>query len=229
MTKPFICVGDDDQTYFVKGKAAGRRSLIAEFVCGRLAESFGLPVAPFEIVEVDERLVEMSRLPDAAELGRGLAFGSKSVRHAQDLHFHQVSRLDLNLRKDVLVFDWWVRNGDRCMTERGGNPNLLWSSLNERLVVIDHNLAFEEDFDRTSFAANHIFSGCINEVFNDLIEQINYAKRLNETLVTLETILDAVPEDWWWAGEGVPALLSREKIRKVLGSVNSKGFWSIEK
>lgn len=38
-------------------------------------------------------------------------------------------------------------------------------------------------------------------------------------------IQDAVPEDWWWAGEGVPALLSREKIRKVLSSVNSKGFW----
>lgn len=27
---------------------------------------------------------------------------------------------------DVLVFDWWVRNEDRHLTEMSGNPNLLW-------------------------------------------------------------------------------------------------------
>lgn len=28
ITRPFICRGEDDRTYFVKGQGAGRRSLI---------------------------------------------------------------------------------------------------------------------------------------------------------------------------------------------------------
>lgn len=32
VTQPFICVGDDGETYYVKGAGAGRRSLVSEWV-----------------------------------------------------------------------------------------------------------------------------------------------------------------------------------------------------
>ena len=54
ITKPFYCRCEDGQAYFVKGHGAGKQSLIAEYMGSRLARSFGLPVADFEIVEVPQ-------------------------------------------------------------------------------------------------------------------------------------------------------------------------------
>ena len=50
VTQPFICRGEDDQVYFVKGRGAGRRSLICEWIAGQLGRLLGLPIAPFGIV-----------------------------------------------------------------------------------------------------------------------------------------------------------------------------------
>ena len=36
VTKPFICRGEDEEIYFVKGRGAGKRSLICEWVVGNL-------------------------------------------------------------------------------------------------------------------------------------------------------------------------------------------------
>lgn len=226
MTKPFICRGNDDQTYFVKGKAAGRRSLIAELVCGKLAQNFGLPIAPFEIVEIDQRLVNLSHLTDARDLGRGLAFGSRLVPHVQELQFNKIAEIDHTLRNDILVFDWWIRNGDRCLTSKGGNPNLMWDMLNSRLVVIDHNLAFEADFDKKNFTATHIFSNSVSAVFGDLVERNQYELRFRNALGNLEEILDSVPEEWW-SDEGVLALIDRTNIRNVLNAINDAKFWKV--
>jgi hypothetical protein len=52
VTRPFICRGDDGHVYFVKGRGAGMRSLICEWIAGQLGRRLGLPIAPFEIVEV---------------------------------------------------------------------------------------------------------------------------------------------------------------------------------
>ncbi len=49
ITKPFFCRCEDGQTYFVKGNGAGKQSLIAEYVGGRLARALGLPVADFKL------------------------------------------------------------------------------------------------------------------------------------------------------------------------------------
>lgn len=58
MTRPFICRGDDGEIYFVKGVGAGRRSQICEWVAGKLASAFGLPIAPFRLLDVPEELIE---------------------------------------------------------------------------------------------------------------------------------------------------------------------------
>ena len=42
ITKPFICRGEDEHIYFVKGRGAGMRSLICEWVVGNLAIKLGV-------------------------------------------------------------------------------------------------------------------------------------------------------------------------------------------
>lgn len=77
MTRPFICRGDDDNVYFVKGFGAGRDSQIKEWIAGNLALTFGIPLAPFRIVTVSEELTDLMMPGDAADLGSGPAFGSQ--------------------------------------------------------------------------------------------------------------------------------------------------------
>ena len=36
ITRPFICRGEDGHIYFVKGRGAGKRSLICEWIAGNL-------------------------------------------------------------------------------------------------------------------------------------------------------------------------------------------------
>ena len=69
-------------------------------------------------------------------------------------HMPQVDALT---RKDVVLFDWWVHNADRTLTEKGGNPNLLWDLQHSKLAVIDHNQAFDTDFDQHRFVELQFF------------------------------------------------------------------------
>ena len=67
MTRPFICRGEDNNIYFVKGVGAGRRSQVCEWLAGNLALELGLPIAPFRIVDVPFALAENN--PQYSELG----------------------------------------------------------------------------------------------------------------------------------------------------------------
>lgn len=227
VTLPFICRGEDDHTYFVKGKGAGRHSLIAEYICGRLAQAFGLPVADFEVVEVPEMLIRASMLPEIAELGAGLAFGSKALQHVQELRHHQLGSVSSQICKDVLVFDWWIRNQDRTLTAKGGNPNLLWDQTEKQLVVIDHNVAFDATFNPKTFAENHVFAGFIPQVFEDLAERANYQARLQHAFAEYDSACDNLPSEWWWIDDGVPALFDKVAVRTILGTINHENFWRI--
>lgn len=227
VTRPFICRGEDDCTYFVKGHGAGRPSLIAEYVCGKLALAFGLPVADFEIVEVAPELIEWGGIEDAQDLGAGLAFGSRTLPHVQEFNYAMLPDVDVQLRKDILVFDWWVHNGDRNLTEKGGNPNLLWDQDANELAVIDHNQAFDPDFDPLLFSQTHVFHQDLPFVFGDMVERMAYQARLAGAFAELEQACDTVPPDWWWVDQGVPANFDRESARATLERYTSNDFWRI--
>lgn len=227
ITRPFICRGDDDVIYFVKGRGAGRHSLIAEYVCGQLATSFGLPIADFALVNASKKLIQTSLMHDIGELGSGLAFGSKSLSHVQELDFQQSHTLNQRTCRDVLVFDWWVRNSDRTMTEHSGNPNLLWNQDEQQLIVIDHNTAFEIDFDRQAFAKNHAFASLLPIIFADLAERASYIQRIEHSLLTFDSACDNVPLEWWSVDDGVPALFDKDAVKLLLSNYKQDSFWSL--
>lgn len=226
-TEPFLCRGEDGNLYYVKGKNAGRRGQVAEWLGSSLALFFGLPVAPCVIVEVAPELIAISP-SEWQELGHGLAFGSLAIRSTMEVNVANIERVPIQTRQDLLVFDWWIRNEDRTLTEHGGNPNLLWNTEHEKIVVIDHNLAFDAHFNARDFLACHIFREEWNSVTQDWIMRADYADRMKRCLVELETIWDRMPDEWSWLGEGVPLAFDLNAAAQILNMCNTKELWELE-
>lgn len=227
VTQPFRCRGEDGAIYYVKGRGAMRHSLIAEYVCGHLARSFGLPVPEFEVVEVPSELIVWSSIAGIADLGVGLAFGSRALPHVQELSVSHLPRVDKALRRDVLVFDWWIRNADRTLSEKGGNPNLLWDQEHSSLAVIDHNQAFDPDFDAQAFAVSHVFHADLSDIFDDWVEQERYCVRMVRVFDGFDQACDNLPPEWWWVDDDVPASLDRNAARTMLTRFLDNDFWRI--
>lgn len=229
ITKPFICRGEDGYVYFVKGRGAGMRSLICEWIAGQLGQRLGLPIAPFEIVDVPQELLSIAMRDDLAQLGEGRAFGSRKVQ-VVELSPSHVGYVPEDIQRDVLAFDWWVRNGDRSLGETGGNPNLFWDVDRESLVVIDHNQAFDPGFSVRDFADLHAFRGEFHVLFGDWVVQQRYVERFLTALADWGAICNTVPPEWWFADveRTVPTDFDVEAARQLLMRCQTNGFWSLE-
>lgn len=225
-TRPFLCRGDDEHWYYVKGRGIGLRSLLCEWIAGKLALAFGLPIAHFEQVIVPQALIQTALRRDLSDLGAGPAFGSRRHDFAQELTVSHLDLVDPVVQQDVLVFDWWVHNQDRTLTEKGGNPNLLWSQEHSQLVVIDHNQAFDPDFNEASFLGQHVFAAQASRVFKDLANRAYYAARLEAALEMFDAACDEVPDEWWSVDHGVPADFDRTAVRRLLERFDEDSFWS---
>ena len=230
VTKPFICRGEDDGIYFVKGFGAGRRSLICEWVAGRLAVRLGLPVAPFAIVQIPEALISLGSRPDLAELGVGKAFGSRKVSVVEVSRSH-ITHVPVALQRAVLAFDWWIRNADRTLSDEGGNPNLFWDVELQQLVVIDHNQAFDEDFSEKIFCQLHVFHEQIDTLCGDWVLRQQFCARFDEALAGWEEICNTVPAEWWFVDpeQTIVTNFERDKIRHLLSAYQDDAFWNMKK
>lgn len=226
-TEPFVCRGDDNAIYFVKGKVAGRVSLVKEWICGNLALALDLPIAPFEIVQIPDGLAESLPAMHLQDLGAGLAFGSKQRPLTNDIAFSQVELVPAGIRKDIAVFDRWIRNYDRTLSAQGGNPNLLWATDSGSVVLIDHNNAFDQPIDRGSFAETHIFGADFLEVCRDVNEIATYRVRLDRALEGWDAIVSSVPQSWKFldAQETLPINLNLNDVFGVLQAHREVGFW----
>lgn len=219
---PFLCVGADGHRYYVKGQQTNRASLWREWICGHLAEALGLPLPPFSLVQLDPALVR--ELPkDQRAIGSLPAFGSRERPHTAWLELGNSQRVPTELQRDVLVFDWWVRNTDRLR----GNTNLLWDTEHESLVVIDHNQALDEAFNAAEFHDEHVFADQWPVLAQDLITQAQYLERLSHALPAALKAMELAPEEWLWENSefDIPARFDRAAAIKVLERCATPDFW----
>jgi len=228
ITRPFVCRADNGEVYFVKGRDAGRRSQICEWVAGKLAREIGLPIAPFELVEVPEELVAGSGRPDIMDLGSGPSFGSQRFGGAE-LTLTHLGRVPEEIQRDVLAFDWWIRNADRGLGEFGGNPNLLWDPVLGRLVVIDHNLAFDPSFSARDFVERHAFRDQWNALTRDWMRRDHYRSRFGAALANWGPICQTIPAEWWFVDpeQTVPTDFSADTALSILSRCNEDTFWNV--
>ncbi|MBI5792994.1 MAG: hypothetical protein HZA63_16120 [Rhodocyclales bacterium] len=228
-TQPYICRGDDGEVYFVKGRSANRAGLIAEWLCAQLAERFGLPLPAYAIATVPEELIEADLTGWLHDLGAGEVFASQRVNAVDltEIHRELVSE---SLRRDVIAFDWWVRNGDRNLTAKGGNPNLLWNPEGDgSLVVIDHNLAFDADFSTDDFLKVHVFADDIRTMFSDFRMRAAYVERFHAALGIWTEACDNVPESWGFVDpeRTIPVGFSLTETKALLDRAFSETFWQL--
>jgi hypothetical protein len=230
LTKPYICRGDDDEVYFVKGRSATRRGLVAEWLCACIGESFGLPIPRYAIGTVPAELIDADLTGWLRDLGPGEVFASLRVSALEFTDTHR-SLAPEALRRDVLAFDWWVCNGDRNLTASGGNPNLLWNPRSGSAVVIDHNMAFDDAFSVEDFVKLHVFADDIPLMFSDFLVRQTYVTRFQAALGAWADYCDNLPDSWRFvdAERTIPVDLSLDRTKVLLDRpfVDSVLFWQL--
>lgn len=197
VTRPFLVRAEDDALYVAKGRETTQRGLMAEWLCAHLAKALGLSIPDFTLLDVPQELLDAFG-GESPALGPGLAFGSRQENGVQEFAVTQIKRIHAETQRQLLAFDWWVENADRSLTPHGGNPNLLWRASDARLLVIDHNLAFDPEFDETTFFETHVFRNAADGLFGDLVSRAEASARLTEALSCFDDAVARLPEAWHW-------------------------------
>lgn len=208
-TEPVHCRSDDGHEYFVKGRFAGARALVCEWVANRLGKLLGLPIPDFAQMYLTPELWQFSvKRAEVERLGKGTLFGSKRIHNLVELRESDIQLIDPKLKARVLAFDWWVANGDRVFIDGAGNPNLLWNDQSRELVVIDHNLAFDESL-TVDFWKEHVFRTSRDLWSAFFRDEMSTSYR--NALKDLGAIWSELPEDWLEA-PGIPTLAEVEAL-----------------
>jgi hypothetical protein len=220
-TKPFLCRADNGKLYVVKGNTATPDGIIKEWIAGSLGKKLGLPVPDFTFVWVDESLLEFDR-DLRFELGAGTAFASEYVQSLQEITYSDLLTVDSDLLKKIFVFDYWIKNDDRTLTNLGGNPNLFINQQNRNIVVLDHNLAFELNFDMSSFKKIHV-SICSLDDNLDLLIRDEFYNEIHQAFSGLDLIIEKIPEDIKQNAINFDGLIS--SIKLLLVKYTEDEFW----
>jgi len=220
--KPFICRGDDDKLYYVKGSNCTPREQVAEWVAANLANRFGLPTPCCDIAYVDPDLVELAPSDWQRDLRQEHCFASQSVEPCQTLTLPMARRVDKALQYDVLLFDYWICNSDRNLSEKGGNVNLLTDPEGKTLHVIDFNLAFEQSFSVADLY-NHVFWPSHKGLLPDMVDRLGYEERFTSTLSHLNELVATLPVEWTESAS--VSLDYIHHLRETLERHTDKKFW----
>ena len=222
----FRCIGDDGASYFLKGLGVGRPDLAKEWICANLARAFGLPVADFALADVCEIMYEAFHPDLQRRIGYGTCFVSREVHQIEWFNPAAMTpKVPEQLQNDLLVFDRWIRNGDR--TE--GNPNVLWETRWEKLVVIDHNMAFDEDFTTESFFKHHLFNASRERICTDLATIAEYKERMETALTDFQLWAETAQKEWSWRDleETREFELDSDSLFAILNEYSTDQFWSM--
>lgn len=143
ITIPHLVKLSDDKLYVLKfpGNPEKELVLINEFICHRLASDLGLPLQPFEIVEVNHNHFQefQSCISDDIEHKEGYAFCSLYNKRANPIITPTIIKLASN-QCDVfsmIIFDLLIFNSDR------NQGNLLYDQVMKKIVLIDHTHVFD--------------------------------------------------------------------------------------
>jgi hypothetical protein len=213
-TEAILCRADDGVRYVVKTRLSGRDALVKEWLCASIGNRMGLPIPTVELVYMDSG-AQYSVFPEAAALTDCLGFASELVEPADTLNTALIAEVPASLRAVVLLFDWWIINGDR----QDANPNLLWLAHAKELFVFDHNLAFGSDAPE-EFWKHHIFR-------NDRAAMSALKAGM---LSPMSAIIDDLPGLW----TGVPevwrdgCLIGLNQVDKILRRCLDETFWMVQ-
>lgn len=222
-TEPYLCRLSDNKRYYVKGPQAGAKGLINEAVCAYLGNALKLDVPAHCCAYLPQGLL---RFDDAASrvLGDGdsMVFASELIPDLLEVTPTSVLTMPEQCARDLFLFDYWIRNEDRTMTENGGNPNLFYRAASKQYVVLDHNLAFDSGYDFNANANVHLAYNAWFNVQHDALWRAHYSAKLAIALQGLPQYAATLPPAWLEAAPGYLA-----EINDTLSLFNSDEFWEV--
>ena len=78
-------------------------------------------------------------------------------------------------------------------------PNLFWDVGLDRLVVLDHNLAFDENFSLSALLDLHIFRYDLRSILADDGLKTHYVQTFQTALQHWEAIVERIPDEWLYS------------------------------
>lgn len=224
-SEPYLCVGEDGRNYYVKGRQSGLLTRVKEWICAHLGRAFGLPIPDFRLANISLELLGVTNI-NLRPIGVGVGFASKEVPLACWFEEANKSKVDDELQRKLLIFDWWIRNDDRNLS----NPNLLWDAANQKMAVIDHNLAFDSEFDPLGFQSSHIFGHHWDTISSDLVSRSSYQQQLEAALPAFDQALGSMPDEWRWIDveQTMPSTLDINQLKDQLLRCKADHFWRAE-
>lgn len=218
MSRPYLGRGEDDALYYIKGRQTDRHSIWSEWICAHLANAFGLRLPPFCLVHVSETLLdEAPHHPTAGWCCR-----------SADPHCEPTSQTPARptVAASSPSLPRWVQTNGHPVVAASQMPGPHRDYASPELVVIDHNRAFEPEFDAAFFVEHHVFAGSINGL-HDLAVQAHYATRLAALLPVFDTACDNAPPEWRWANaeQDVSANFDPLSARAQLAQCLNPDFW----
>lgn len=225
ITKPFICQSETEQWFIVKTKAMMPiHQLLSEFIGSTLAAKLGLPCPHIDFVEITTTTNQY--VPDEwlADLPVGIAFASSFCEKAKLAKTAQVKSLCEQNQKWLYMFDRWILNSDRTASTIGtGNINLLFDEIQQRILVIDHNLAFDEqaNFDE------HIFAPQNRSWRLDWIDKQIFTEKALDILANFDEIYQQIPDDWFPFDDEAFQKMEQQlqKIKQLLTRITEQHYW----
>lgn len=222
-TKPFICQCSDGNSYIVKTSATVPfKQLIAEFLGANIAQKMGLPIPHFAILYPLKSATNLLDVRERSNFSFAPAFGSHFIENTSIARFEQAHQfLTEKQQKTLYFFDRWISNSDRNASQLGtGNINLLHTNEN-KIFVIDHNLAFDFNENKLDFS-EHIFSEK-HRNWEYTQEDFQFLFKLaNSTLKEFNNLVNDIPEEWSqeeWFDEYI------QQIYQFLSRINHQQFW----
>ena len=190
----------------------------------------GLPVANFCLINIPQILVEAVVGMDTSGLASGVGFGSYDVGiGSRDIEPGDLSRLPKKIFSETLLFDHWIHNADRILTSRGGNPNAVFCTTKNQLVLIDHDNAFDPTYEISEISGRHL-GWSERSHWLDRSEQELWLELAKRALDKLPLFLDEIPEAWLESSTDISENRSRflEQIHATLQLPFSESadFWS---
>lgn len=198
---------------------------MSEVIAAELGALLGLPIPDWRIMDIPQGLIDFSPIDNIQDLSGGPAFASRQVENVNELMWANLRNVPLELQRKVLLFDWWIQNGDRCLGENGGNVNLLLDSQGS-LVVIDHNAAFDAGLTAEQIHEYHVFRDQLGH-FLDLVTRQEYAQELDAALGHWDRIVALLPVQWIYRDSDeidktIPTLVQR---LETLQQFRDERFW----
>lgn len=226
---PFLCRTEDGRQIYVKPAGTLSSSLVSEWLGSRLAAEMRLPVAAFTLVDVPVKLVQAVIGIETSGLSPGIGFGSYDVGHgSRDMEPGDLERVPELVLSEVLAFDLWIQNADRCLTQQGGNPNVVIEAYQNDLFLIDHDNAFDPDFSAEELCGTHL-GWRQRSHWLDATEREIWESKAKAALEKVPTFWEELPELWRNADLGSVAnpTLDLDLLLAMLGKLEEDldSFW----